>query len=143
MFDVHEWSVAESVIKTLAQWSSKNMIKEVKKVVISIPSFSMLDVDMLKEAFNMMKGEYSLSNTLLEVKVKEPVFKCRNCDSTFTVNDINDQIEKIKLEFGEEYPLHLMPALAPAFLVCPKCKSHDIEISSQDITIDEMEVEKS
>ncbi|MEM3831976.1 MAG: hydrogenase maturation nickel metallochaperone HypA [Thermoprotei archaeon] len=140
---MHEWSVAESVIRTLVQWSSKNRVIEIKKVVISVPSFSMLDVDVLREAFDMMKGEYSFSGTLLEINIKEPVFKCENCDSTFSVNDVGDQIEKIKLNFGEEYPLHLMPALVPAFLVCPYCGSHDIEVSSQSITIDKIEVEKS
>lgn len=141
---MHEWSVAESIVKTVIQWSLENDVKEVKKIKISIPSFSMLDADILRDAFNMMKKEEpSLSNALLEIRIKEPMFKCRSCDNTFSVNDINDQIEKIKLDFGEEYPLHLMPALAPAFLVCPKCGSHDIEITIQDITIDEMEVERA
>lgn len=51
-----------------------------------------------------------------------------------------NEFNKVKDEFGKEYPLHLMPGLAPAFIKCPKCGSNDVEVSSQEITIEGVEV---
>ncbi|MBW9141628.1 MAG: hydrogenase/urease maturation nickel metallochaperone HypA [Candidatus Aramenus sp.] len=140
---MHEWSVAEAVIRTVVNWASENHVTQVKKVKVGIPSFSFLDVEILKEAFDTMKSDSPLDKAELEVVFKDPTFKCRNCGLSFSLKDVRDQLESLKGEFGEEYPLHLMPALAPSFLKCPKCGSHDIVAEAQDITIDGIEVEES
>ena len=134
---MHEWSVAEAIVRTVMQWANG---REVKKVKVGIPSFTFLDVEILKEAFNMLKEGTDLDKAELEVVFKEPTFTCKNCGYTFPLSEVKDQLDAVRSEFGEEYPLHLMPALAPSFLKCPKCGSHDIMASSQDITI---EVEES
>jgi hydrogenase nickel incorporation protein HypA/HybF len=140
---MHEWSVADAIIRTVINWADENHIKEVTKIKVGIPSFSFLDLDILKEAFDTMKKDSVLDKAELEVEFKEPKFKCRNCGFTFTSSDVKDQLDSVRSEFGEEYPLHLMPALAPSFLKCPKCGSHDIITETQDITIDGIEVKES
>ncbi|NON62532.1 hydrogenase/urease maturation nickel metallochaperone HypA [Acidianus sp. RZ1] len=137
---MHEWSVAYSIIRTVMSWAGD---KEVLKVTIGIPSFSFLDLDILKDAFNEMKKDSGLSNAELEVKIKDPTFKCRNCGYIFTISEVSDQLQGVREEFGEEYPLHLMPALAPSFIRCPKCGSHDVIAQAEDITIDEIVVKES
>ncbi|AWR96795.1 hydrogenase maturation nickel metallochaperone HypA [Acidianus sulfidivorans JP7] len=140
---MHEWSVADSIIRTVINWANENHVEEITKVKVGIPSYSFLEVDILKEAFDTMKKDSVLENAELEINIKEPTFKCKNCGFTFKPSDVRDQLESVRSEFGEEYPLHLMSALAPSFLKCPKCGSHDIIVESQDITIDEIEVKKS
>ncbi|ARM75285.1 hydrogenase maturation nickel metallochaperone HypA [Acidianus manzaensis] len=140
---MHEWSVADAVIRTVINWAEENHVKEVTKVKLGIPSYSFLEVDILKEAFDMMKKDSVLDHAELEIVIKEPTFVCKNCGYEFSSNDVKDQLDTVRSEFGEEYPLHLMPALAPSFLKCPKCGSHDIIVKSQDITIDGIEVKES
>ena len=55
---MHEWSVADAVIRTVIDWADGKKIK-VKKVVLGVPSVSFLDVDILKEAFDMMEKRFS------------------------------------------------------------------------------------
>ncbi len=140
---MHEWSVADAIIRTVVNWAEQNNVKEVTKVKVGIPSISFLDLEILKEAFDMMKKDSVLDKAELEVEFKEPTFKCRNCGLSFTLSDVKDQLDSVRSEFGEEYPLHLMPALAPSFLKCPKCGSHDIVAEAQDITIEGIEVRES
>ncbi|AOL15431.1 hydrogenase expression/synthesis, HypA [Sulfolobus sp. A20] len=138
---MHEWSVADSIIRALINWANENNVKEIEKVKVGIPSFTFLEVDILKEAFDTMKkGSVILDNATLEVKFKDPTFKCRNCDNVFTIDQVKDQLDKVRSEYGEEYPLHLIPSLASSFLTCPRCVSHDVVVQLDDITIDEIVV---
>lgn len=139
---MHEWSVAESIVRAVDSWADENKAK-VRKVKIGIPSFSFLEVNILQDAFNMLKKGTRLDEASLEVVTKEPRFVCRNCGYEFTSKEVEDQINSVKSEFGEDYPLHLIPALAPAFVKCPKCGSHDVIVKEEDIMIEEIEVEGS
>ncbi|QIW23893.1 hydrogenase maturation nickel metallochaperone HypA [Sulfolobus sp. S-194] len=133
---MHEWSIAYSVVKTLTE----NFNKRISKVTLVIPLFSFLDVGILKEAFNELKKENPIvENAELEVKIQEPSFRCRNCNREFKFSDIQQQVGEVKNSYGEEYPLHLMPELFPAFIKCPYCGSHDIEAIGQEIYIEKVE----
>lgn len=137
---MHEWSIAYSVVKTLTD----NFDKKVLKVTLVIPQFSFLDMEILEEAFNELKKENRITEEAkLQVKVAEPVFKCRNCGKEFKMSDINAQLNEVRRSYGEEYPLHLMPELLPSFLRCPYCGSHDIEAKGQEIYIEDVEMEES
>lgn len=137
---MHEWSIAYSVVRTLTE----NFNEKVLKVTLVLPQFSFLDLDILRDAFNELKKENKVTeNAELQIKVAEPTFRCRNCGKEFKLSDVEKQISEIRGEYGEEYPLHLMPELFPAFLKCPYCGSHDIEAKNQEIYIENVEVEKS
>lgn len=138
---MHEWSIAYSVVKTLLDNFPD---KRVKKVTLVIPQFSFLDLDLLKEAFNELKKDSDVVGSAeLEIKIAEPSFRCKNCGREFKLSDIEREINSVKSEYGEEYPLHLMPELLPAFIKCPYCGSHDIEVKGQEIYIESVEVEES
>jgi hydrogenase nickel incorporation protein HypA/HybF len=137
---MHEWSVAEGILRSVIGWAEENNINSVKRVKVAIPSFTFLEADILKQAYDTLKKGTIAENSVLEVSFKDPIFKCRNCGNTFTIREVINEINKVKDEFGEEYPLHLMPGLAPAFIKCPKCGSNDVEVSSQEITIEGVEV---
>jgi hydrogenase nickel incorporation protein HypA/HybF len=137
---MHEWSVAEAVIRTVQDWADGRKVK-IKRVVLGIPAVSFLDSDLLKEAFDTLKRDSILEDATLIVRFKSPTFHCNSCNRDFSLDDVKDQLDKVRAEFGEDYPMHLIPALAPAFIRCPHCGSHDISAKAQDITIDQLEVE--
>ena len=138
---MHEWSVAEAVIKTVQDWADGRKVR-IKRVVLGIPAVSFLDSDLLKEAFDTLKRDSILEDATLIVRFKSPTFHCNSCNRDFSLDDVKDQLDKVRAEFGEDYPMHLIPALAPAFISCPYCGSHDISARAQDITIDQLEVEE-
>ncbi|BCU69701.1 hydrogenase/urease maturation nickel metallochaperone HypA [Stygiolobus caldivivus] len=137
---MHEWSVAEGILRSVIEWAKENNLDSVRKVKVAIPSFTFLELDILKEAYDTLKRGTVLEKSSLEVVYKDPLFKCRNCGNTFNLNQVLGELNEVREEFGEEYPLHLVPGLAPAFIKCPKCGSNDVEVSPQDITIEEVEV---
>jgi len=135
---MHEWSIAYSVVKTLTE----NFDKKVLKVTLLVPQFSFLDLDLLKDAFNELKKENPVTETAeLQVRIAEPIFKCRNCGKEFKLSDVERQLNDVRNSYGEEYPLHLMPELFPTFLKCPYCGSHDIEAKGQEMYIENVVVE--
>ncbi|MEM0370570.1 MAG: hydrogenase maturation nickel metallochaperone HypA [Pyrobaculum sp.] len=135
---MHEWSLALSIVKSVDKWAFENGV-EIKKITLSIPKPAMLDVAVLKEAFDFLKKESRLENAALEVEVREPVYKCRSCGYVFHHGDVLKDIETLAKTYGEEYPLHVVPELLPTFIKCPRCKSHDIE-ADLSIRIEKIEV---
>ncbi|AFA38936.1 Zn finger protein HypA/HybF (possibly regulating hydrogenase expression) [Pyrobaculum oguniense TE7] len=134
---MHEWSLALSLVQTLDRWALEHGV-EIKRVVLSVPSPAQLDVSVLNEAFDALKRESRLERAKLEVKVRSPRYRCRACGYEFGQEEVDPQIRRIAGEYGEEYPLHLIPELLPTFVKCPKCGSHDIE-AELSIKIEEVE----
>ncbi|TDA29110.1 MAG: hydrogenase maturation nickel metallochaperone HypA [Archaeoglobi archaeon] len=135
---MHEWAIAMSVVSSVEKWSMEKNLG-VKKVFLSIPSLSMLEVEVLIEAFNTIKKESKIRDAELEVRVRDQNFKCRSCGNVFTMKDIRDQLDPILRDYGEENPLHIVPSLITAFAKCPKCGSHDFDVDSS-IRVEGIEV---
>lgn len=121
---MHEWAIAMSVIQTMEKWAKEKGLN-VKRVVVSLPSLSMLDLDIVRDAFKILKKDTELENSDFEVKVRDTDFDCRNCGRRFRLKDIKGQLGEVLENYGEENPLHLLPALVSAFVRCPFCGSHD------------------
>lgn len=134
---MHEWSLALSIVQTLDRWARERDV-QIKRVVVSVPSVSQLDLSIMREAFDMLKQDSRLSNAVLDLKVRNPKYRCRSCGYEFGQEEVDEQIKRLAGEYGEEYPLHLMPELLPTFVRCPRCGSHDIE-AELSVKIDEVE----
>lgn len=134
---MHEWSLALSVVKTVDRWAHERNVA-VARVALSVPAPSMLDVDMLREAFDFLKRESRLEKAVLEVRVREPTYRCRSCGYVFSHGEVKNSVEELARSYGDEYPLHLVPELLPTFIKCPRCGSHDIE-ADLSIRVEEVE----
>lgn len=138
MVAVHEWSLAAAIVESVDKWARNNNVDSIIKVVVEIPTIAMIDLEVLRDAFNMLKQESRLANAELEVRQVSPKFRCRVCGYVFSEDDVNKQLKELMSEYGEEYPLHLMPDLAPTLLKCPRCGSHDIEMLESRIRVVEV-----
>ena len=134
---MHEWAVAKAVAATVRR-AAKG---KVRRVIVSVPLISFLDVDLIKEAYSSTVRGTPLEGSKLEVKVRDVKFKCLSCGLEFSSKDVKDQIEALKEEFGEDYPLHMFPSLAPALLKCPACGSHDLDITGSEIRLEGIELD--
>ncbi len=138
---MHEWAIAMSVIQTMEKWAKEKSVN-VTKVVVSLPSLSMLDVDIIKDAFKILKKNTTLENSEFEVKVRDTDFDCRNCGRRFRLEEIKGQLSETLKNYGEENPLHLLPAFVSAFARCPFCGSHDFT-SDLSILVDSVDYESN
>ncbi|MCX8172766.1 MAG: hydrogenase/urease maturation nickel metallochaperone HypA [Archaeoglobaceae archaeon] len=135
---MHEWAIAMSVVSSVEKWAVEKNVK-VKRIVLSIPSLSMLEVEVLLEAFNIIKKDSKIPEAELEVRVRDQKFMCRVCGNKFDLSDIKSQLDPVLTDYGEENPLHILPALVATFAKCPKCSSHDFEVDSS-ITVESVEI---
>ncbi len=137
---MHEWSIAAAIIHSVEAWALRNSVERIVKVTVEIPSTAALDIEVLKDAFKTLREGTRLKEAELEVKIVKPRVRCRACDYVFTDEDVERQVEALRKEYGEEYPLHLMPELLPMFVRCPRCGSNDLEVENPGIKVTEVVV---
>jgi hydrogenase nickel incorporation protein HypA/HybF len=77
----------------------------------------------------------------LEVKLRGLSIRCRSCGLEFGDADLSSQLGPLSSSYGENYPMHLIPNLLPAFARCPHCGSHDLATSGLEFRIEEVETE--
>ncbi len=113
---MHEWALAESVIKTIKSHGKKFPSAEIV--------FGQLqDID--KEIFSLALKELTSQDKTFDVKLKiveeKALFKCMSCGYEF---DLDKGIE----DPSDKENVHFLPEMAKVFLKCPSCSSKDFEI---------------
>jgi len=122
---MHEWALAESVIKTAAEHSQKGKLKKLSEVGVVFGELQAID----KKIFSFALLELVKSNAKIPARCKfkvinEPaVFKCKVCGKEFS-------LKSLKRTDAEAEYIHFIPEMAHTFLKCPKCASPDFEITA-------------
>lgn len=131
---MHEWSIAEGIVTALLE-SFKD--KKVLEVEIKIGELRDLDIEVLREALNILSKGTNLEDSRFSIVVSKAVFKCLDCGEEWTMKkalEILNQMlggEKYIIEEGElEPPVHFIPSLITGLQKCPRCGRIDIEIGS-------------
>lgn len=114
---MHEWALAESVIKTINE--KKEFVG--KKVIVYMGELQAIDMEVFKFAMeeilkqNKKKIDY-------KIVVEESEFKCNSCGKDFSMSEVKKKSEE------EKENIHFIPEMVKAFVKCPNCKSIDFEI---------------
>lgn len=121
---MHEWALAESVLKSASEYSKKQNFKKVLEIVVVLGELQQIERDIFK--FALKEVAKSLDTLLVKTKIKietEPAkFKCRACTNEFTFADFK-KINKDEAEY-----IHFIPEMAYIYLKCTKCKSPDFDL---------------
>ncbi|OGS59160.1 MAG: hypothetical protein A3J79_04380 [Elusimicrobia bacterium RIFOXYB2_FULL_62_6] len=122
---MHEWALAESVVKAAREHAAGSKLRAVLEVGVVLGELQAIDKDIfsfaLAELGKSFAGEFARCRFKL---LKEPAaFKCRACSKTFTLKVLK------KTPQEGEY-IHFIPEMAHTFLKCPKCKSPDFDITA-------------
>lgn len=114
---MHEWALAESVIK---RWQEDVNLKD-KKIVVCLGGLQDIDFEIFKFAMDELLKQY---NTTKEYRIEkeEPLFKCNVCGKIFNLYN-RDTKTREELE-----NIHFIPEMVKAFVKCPQCQSIDYEI---------------
>ena len=133
MLELHELSVAQSVVKRVIEYKNKKNLGKVTKIMIEIGEYSFLNEEQLKFGINAMIEDTELSNVNIKITEKKGRIRCSECGY--------EGEPDTELSEEEEEKYHLNKSLLS--FKCPKCSSKNTKIiSGRDVNLKGIEVEE-
>lgn len=121
---MHEWALAESVIKTAVEHAAAERLKKLKETGISFGELQAIDKDIFIFALEELRAQYPAAvNCRFKIITQPAAFVCKACAHKFS-------LKALKKTSDEAEFIHFVPEMAHTFLKCPKCKSPDFEIAA-------------
>ncbi|MDW8034526.1 MAG: hydrogenase nickel incorporation protein HypA [Nitrososphaerota archaeon] len=117
---MHEWALAESVIKTVLKIAEENSMDRITEVKIIVGEMQQLEHEVFEAALLQLRP-IELNDTRFLIEVAKTRLRCKNCTyEWFFQREV----------FGEEVieAIHFLPEIAHAYVKCPKCGSQDFEV---------------
>jgi len=119
---MHEWALAEAILKSAQEIAEKENLKEVTEVTIRIGELQQVDKPILRFAISQMKTPF-FKNVKFRILTGKSTLRCRVCGTTWQFD-----LKKMDRETAEA--IHFVPEAAHSYIKCPKCGSPDFEIAS-------------
>jgi hydrogenase nickel incorporation protein HypA/HybF len=119
---MHEWALAEAILKSAEQIAEKEKLKKITEVTIKVGELQQVEPPILRFALNQMKPDKFKKAKFRILKAKS-TFKCRVCGTAW-------QFNFKKLDKSTAEAIHFVPEVAHTYIKCPKCGSPDFEIVS-------------
>ena len=117
---MHEWALAEAVIKTATQIAEKEGLKQITAVVVKIGEMQDVERPIFRFALNQLKSD-SFRNAKFHILKAKAKLKCHVCGGEWFFS-------KRKLDKSTVEAIHFVPEVAHTYIKCPKCGSPDFEI---------------
>ena len=118
---MHEWALAEAVIRATQQIAEKEKLREIKEVEIKIGELQQVERDIFRFALSQLKPA-NFKCTRFRLSKAKTKLKCRVCERTWL-------FRRSKLDEDKAEAIHFVPEVAHSYIKCPKCGSPDFEIS--------------
>ncbi|HEX9262018.1 MAG TPA: hydrogenase nickel incorporation protein HypA [Candidatus Bathyarchaeia archaeon] len=118
---MHEWALAEAVIKTATEIADKEKLKEVALVEIKIGELQQVERVILSFALKQLRP-VRFQKTKFRIARAKTQLKCRACGNTWL-------FQKQKLDHTIKEAIHFVPEVAHTYIKCPRCGSPDFEIT--------------
>jgi len=113
---VHEWALAEAIIKSL-----EGVGEPVKLVRILLGELQNVDGEILLFALEELKRGTKLEGARFALDLEPAEFECNACGARWKLSDVG-------VGEAEREAMHFVPELAHAFLRCPSCGSPDFKV---------------
>lgn len=115
---MHEWAIAEAIVKELENLLSKN--RGIRRIKIMTGELQNIDEHILSQYIEMMMGEVA-PNVEYSIEMEKAIFKCNLCGYTWRLKDIelSDEVREA---------VHFVPEAIHAYIKCPRCSSTDFDV---------------
>lgn len=121
---MHEWALAEGVVNTALEIAQNKNLRKVKTILLKVGEIQQIDL----EVFDFALKELSKDTILEKAEIKYENFpaylSCNVCGYKWsfyeTFNKLNEE---------EKEAIHFVPETIHVYIKCPKCGSHDFEIT--------------
>ncbi len=121
---MHEWALAESVIKTAVEHAASEKFKKLKETGVVFGELQAIDKEIFAFALEELRKQFpAAKDCKFKISVEPAAFRCKACAHEFPLKGLRKT--KDEAEF-----IHFVPEMAHTFLKCPKCKSPDFEIAA-------------
>src|SRR3990172_11871328 len=117
---MHEWALAEAVIKAASEIAEKENLVEVSEVNVKIGELQQVELGILKFALDQLKPDKFRKAKFHVIRAKTTL-KCRICGCTWL-------FKKDKFDAATAEAIHFIPEVAHTYVKCPRCGSPDFEI---------------
>jgi hydrogenase nickel incorporation protein HypA/HybF len=118
---MHEWALAEAVLKAASEIAEKEQLEEVTEVNIRIGELQEVEHEIFMFALQQLKTE-KFRKAKFCIKLAKTVLNCRNCSNTW-------QLGKEQLDEATKEAIHFIPEVAHSYIKCSRCGSPDFEIT--------------
>ena len=118
---MHEWALAEAVIKTAAEIAEKEGLKQVTEVTVKIGELQQVERPIFRFALAQLKPS-NMKKAKFRISTAKTTLKCRVCGNTW-------KYDKKKVDKETAEAIHFVPEAAHSYIKCPKCGSPDFQIA--------------
>ena len=119
---MHEWALAESVIKSAVEHAAAEKFKKLKEAGVVFGELQAIDKEIFVFALEELRKQFPGARDCKFKIIKQPAaFRCKACSHKFLLKGLKKTRDEAEF-------IHFMPEMAHTFLKCPKCKSPDFEI---------------
>jgi len=117
---MHEWALAEAVIKTASQIAEKEGLTEITEVNIRLGELQQVEMEIFRFALSQLKIP-KMEKAQFNIRKAEAKLRCRVCghEWMFSAAELNEEAREA---------VHFVPEIAHTFMKCPRCGSPDFEI---------------
>ncbi len=121
---MHEFALAESVVRATLQTAESEGMTAVTRVVVQVGELQQIKKDVFEFALKQVHSDDPrLADTVLVVEIVPARFSCRVCEHGFTLAETGEH------DADAKEAIHFVPELAHAFMRCPACGSPDFEVA--------------
>jgi len=121
---MHEWALAEGVVNTALKIAQNKNLRKVKTILLKVGEIQQIDL----EVFDFALKELSKDTILEKAEIKYENFpaylSCHVCGYKWSFYESFN-----KLNEEEKEAIHFVPETIHVYIKCPKCGSHDFEIT--------------
>ena len=118
---MHEWALAEAVIKAANEIAEKEGLKQVTEVNVKIGELQQVERPIFRFALTQLKPA-KFKDAKFHLSTAKTTLKCRVCGNIWT-------FKKASLNGETAEAIHFVPEVAHTYIKCPKCGSPDFEIA--------------
>lgn len=118
---MHEWALAEAVIKTAEEIAQQERLKQVNEVTIKIGELQDVEREIFRFALAQLKPQ-NFKDAKFRLSTAKSTLKCKVCGNMW-------HFDKKKMDKETVEAIHFVPEVAHTYIKCPKCGSPDFEIS--------------
>jgi len=120
---MHEWALAETIIKTSINLTQEKNLSRVKEVYLKIGEIQQIDLEVFDFALKELSKGTILENAKFNFEMFPALLHCNSCGYQWSYKDSLD-----KLSGEEKEAIHFIPETIHVYIHCPKCGSPDFDI---------------
>ncbi len=136
---MHETSIAAGIISIVEDTVKREDIVRVLEVEVEVGLLSLVDLESLRFALEVMSKNTVLEGARITFKTVEPMLRCSRCGAEWGLS--RGEIEG--LDDASKIALHMYPEAVARLFRCPRCGSSETEIASgRDVRVSKLRVEE-